>query len=212
MNCIKVMLVSKIMNIKLLTLISFLLVPLAYADTVYKSHDADGNVIFSDVDSAGAEAIEIQKSQTLNLPKPDLSQFRKTTKLTPEEIKYTQFEIVSPENDSTIRSNEGKVSVNIEITPTLDEKHEIAFFMDGKQISSGKSQQLSLSEVDRGTHIVFASILNGEGKVIKRSNTPAFHLKKHSVNFINNNAPAPATSNSGVITPTVPQNPPNPAF
>jgi hypothetical protein len=158
----------------------------AFAETVYKSRDAEGNVIFSDVPSEGAETIEIEEAQTINIPEPVRLRDRPATKLSPKEISYNRFEIITPENDATIRSNEGIVNIGIEMSPVLDEKHIIVFMMDGQQVSSGKALQLSLKEIDRGTHTVSALIMNENKEVLKHSNTSTFHLKKHSKLFKNN--------------------------
>ncbi len=200
MNCATVMLVLVGMNVKLLLLINIFIVQFAYAETVYKTRDAEGNIIFSDVQTEGAEVIELQEVQTLNIPKVNPDQFRETTKLTPKETEYSQFELISPENDSTIRSNEGNVSVSIEITPTLDEKHVIVFFMDGKEVSSGKSKQLSLTGLDRGSHIVTAAVINESENIIKSSNKVVFHLRKESKLFKNRaNEDGASIDNSSVI-------------
>lgn len=185
--------------IKLFLMITFSLS--VSAETVYKSRDAEGNIIFSDVPTEGAETIEIQEAQTLNLPAPKRIGERPTTKLSPEKFNYTHFEIINPEHDGTIHSNEGVVNVAAELSPELNEKHVVVFLMDGKELGEGKSLQLAMSNIDRGTHNVTAMIKDEEDKVIKRSNTITFHLRKASTLFKNrnnadannsNNTPAPA--------------------
>lgn len=184
--------------------ISLLLPAFISAETVYKTRDAEGNIIFSDVPSEGAETIEIEAVQTVNIPAVKEIDNRPAEKLIPEETVYTQFELVSPENDSTIRSNEGIVKVNLQMTPVLDEKHNIVYSMDGKEISSGKYLQLTLSNVDRGTHNISASVMNENDEVIKRSNKLVFHLRKDSKLFKNRNKPDANSDNSTNIVPDSP--------
>ncbi len=201
------------MKIIILLLLNFALVAFVSAETIYKTRDAEGNVIFSDVQSEGAEIIEIKEVQTLNTPKAKGFDNRPTTKLTPEETVYSQLVITSPENDATIRSNEGIVSVSIEMAPELDEKHILVLLMDGEEVSSGKSLQYSLTGLDRGTHTVNALVKNEKDKVLKQSGKLVFHLRKESKlskNRTSENTPdgstAPASPEGGAVpaTPEVP--------
>lgn len=191
------------MKIKLLFIINLLIIPFVYAETVYKTRDAEGNVIFSDILSVDAEVIEIQEAQTLNMPKVKGLDYRRTTKLVLTEIKYTQLDIISPENNGTIRSNVGTVNINIEMTPALDKKHMIVLSMDGKELSSGKSLQFSLPNIKRGTHTVDVVVKNEKDKVLKRSDKLVFHMRKFSKLFKNRTDEAqiqPIIDNTGVIT------------
>lgn len=207
LKCITVSLLN-MRTIKLLLILAFTLSVSVSAETVYKTRDAEGNVIFSDVPSEGAEKIVIEKAQTLNTPIPKRIGDRRTTKLSPEGIKYTQFVIINPENDSTIHSNEGIVNVSAELAPELDDKHAIFFLIDGNEVSEGKSLQLSMSNLDRGTHNVTAVIRDEKNKVIKRTNSITFHLRKASKLFKNrvnadniNSTDSPATT--APVTPAL---------
>jgi len=187
--------------IQLLLIITFSLS--VSAETIYKTRDAEGNIIFSDVPTEGAEEIKIQEAQTLNLPMPKRVGERATTKLSPKAIDYAEFKIINPQHDSTIHSNEGVINVSITLTPELDEKHIIVFLMDGKQVSAGKSLQLSLNNLDRGTHNVTAMIKDEENTVLKRSNNITFHLRKASRLF-KNRLNAEASNSADNFAPAVP--------
>jgi len=190
--------------IKLFLIITFSLS--ISAETVYKTRDAEGNISFSDVAMEGAEKIQIQEAQTLNLPMPKRQGERPATKLSPATINYSQFKIINPEHDSTIHSNEGTVNISSTLTPALDEKHAIVFLMDGKEVSKGKSLQLSLSNLNRGTHGVTAMIKDEKDNVLKQSNKITFHLRKASKLFKNrvNNEVANSADNPTPAAPDVP--------
>lgn len=188
----------------LLVILSFALSTFVSAETVYKTRDAEGNIIFSDVPSEGAETIEIEEVQTLKIPEAKRLDDRPTTKLTPKETIYTRLEITSPENDATIRSNEGIVNISVEMEPVLDEKHAIVFLMDGKEVSSGKSLQLSLKDLVRGTHTVTAIVKNEKDKVLKRSGKLVFHLHKDSKLFKNRTNENANTPNNSDTVPASP--------
>ena len=192
------------MKIKILLVLNLVFVTFVSAETVYKSRDSEGNIIFSDVSVEGAEEIEIKEAQTINIPEVKGVDNRPAKKLTPDEINYTRFEITSPENESTIRSNEGIAAINIEMAPSLDEKHLIVLMLDGKEVSSGKSLQLSLTALDRGSHTVTAVVKNEKDKVIKRSNQLIFHLRKDSKLFKNRSNENTSTPDSVSTTPASP--------
>lgn len=167
------------MNIKLLLSLIFLFVTYVHAETVYKTVDAEGNIVFSDVPSEGAEEIKIKEAQAINLPKA------RSYKLSPAEEKskkfnYTKLAIVSPENDSSIHGGEGNVNITAILEPELNEKDVMVLFMDGKEILSGRSPQFLLANVDRGTHSISVVVKNEDDKVLKRSAKVTFHVRRIS--------------------------------
>jgi len=184
------------MKIKILLILNLVLISFVSAETAYKTVDAEGNIIFSDVPSYGAEVIEIEEAQTISIPDVNRPKYRPVTKLKPDEIEYTKLVITSPENDVTIRSNEGNVSINVEVEPKIFEDDLLVLFVDGKEVSSGKSLQFSLSNLDRGTHTVNVAVKNKADEFLKHSGKLVFHLRKESKLF------QKATANTTGITTT----------
>lgn len=139
------------------------------AETVYKSVDKDGNIIFTDKPSEKAEEIKIQELDTIKNPNPN--KYKPSLKQ-PEESshKYDSFVVTSPENGAGIRSNSGNVSISLSLNPALRGGHKIIISMDGKEVGSGSS--VSLQNVDRGTHSISASVVDENGKqLISTSST-----------------------------------------
>lgn len=91
---------------------------------------------------------------------------------------YKEFKVTSPTNDATIRDNGGNVRVSLSLSPSLRSGHSIEVMMDGQSIGSGQGTSVTLTEVDRGTHTVQASVKDNQGKEIARSNSVIFHLKR----------------------------------
>ncbi len=182
---------------KLLLILNLVFISSVYAETVYKTVDAEGNIIFSDVPTDGAEVLEIEKAQTVNIPEVKRSEYRPVTKLIPDKIEYTRLVITSPENDATIRSNAGNVSINVAIEPVLFEDDLLVLFVDGKEVGSGKSLLFSLSNLDRGTHTVDVAVKNEKDEFLKRSAKLVFHLRKESKLF-----QKPAIDTTITTTPT----------
>jgi len=167
----------RFMNVKFLLFVSLIFVPLAYAETVYKTVDAEGNTVFSDAPSEGAEEIKIKKAQAINPPKA------RSFKLSPEEdiskkFNYTKLVIASPENNSTVHGGDGNVTISVTLEPELTEKDVIVLFMDGKEMLSGRAPQFLLENVDRGTHSISVVVKNEDDKVLKRSAKVTFHVRR----------------------------------
>ncbi len=172
-------------------LLGLFLTTLISAETVYKTVDKEGNILFSDLKTENAEVIEIQDAQALDIPKV------RTFKLSPPEekhktLEYTKLEIVSPQNDVTIHSNEGNVNIDTNIEPEINTQDTLVLYLDGEQVEEGKNTRFLLTNVDRGTHTVDVSIKNKDGMELKRSGRITFHLRRTSIlspNNVKNQAP-----------------------
>lgn len=187
------MLVILNMKIKILLILNLVFVPFVFAETVYKTLDDEGNVIFSDVPSEGTEVIKLQKAQTISLPEVKPLEYESLKKETSEN-EYNRLVIISPENNATIRSNEGKISIDVEVEPELFEGDLLVLFMDGKEVSSGTSLQFALSDLERGMHTVDVGVKNEKDVFLKRSTKLVFHLRKASLLF-----PKPTSNAKGVM-------------
>jgi hypothetical protein len=145
----------------ILSSILILFVSCLAAETVYKTVDEDGNIIFTDKPSETAEEIRIDELQTIDNPNP--AKYKASPK--PKNIfKYESFTVTKPEGGAGIRSNSGNVSIVVSLEPGLRSSDKIILLMDGKEIGSGYS--ISLQNVDRGTHSISASVVDGNGKTM----------------------------------------------
>lgn len=156
----------------------------AFAETVYKTVDREGNAVFSDTKTDGAEIIKIQKAQTVDSPEISSSKYIKKENK-PIEPNYTSLEITNPLNDATIHSGSGDFSVNIDLQAELKENDTIVLFLDGKQVQSGRALNFFLTNLDRGTHTIDVAVINEEDVVMIRSSKVTFHLRRMSRLFPN---------------------------
>lgn len=144
---------------------------------------SNGEVIYADKpppEATSGEEVTVEPLQSFKVPPaPPLED---STADKDDEGKddgnYKEFKVTSPANDATIRDNGGNVRVSLSLSPSLRSGHSIEVMMDGQSIGSGKGTSVTLTEVDRGTHTVQASVKDGEGKEIARSNSVIFHLKR----------------------------------
>ena len=82
-----------------------------------------------------------------------------------EHSSYTKLSF-SPTLDSAIRSNKGNISISIILEPSLRSGHRILITMDGKELSKGSGKSASVTNIDRGTHTVGASVIDSSSNAI----------------------------------------------
>lgn len=183
------------MNLKytMLMLASTAMIYSGIADArFYKSVDAEGNIVYSDTPTPGAEQLTpppistvegrpVAKDTSNDAQTSDETATEEPSKKPP--TKYTKFSIVQPVKDDTIWSNEGAVPVSLKLEPPLDTEngHSIWLYVDGKAVVR-KSQSLvqPLSGIDRGTHRIRAEIRDEKRKTLKRTGDVTIHLKRVS--------------------------------
>ena len=144
---------------------------------IYKFVLPDGTVVYSDTPpEKGAREVELPPLQTFTPPPLPPS----SPALTVDEpaADYESFEVASPANDEAIRDNGGSVKVGLKIAPALRSGHEVEIFVDGTSVGRGRGSSATLTDVDRGSHSVYATIVDGEGKEVARTPSITFHLQR----------------------------------
>ena len=153
---------------------------------IYRSFTADGVVEFTDNPKKGGEEIEIEELPVYKqapLPtatikaRPD----KQTKKLkTVKAQYYTSLTIISPAANSTLRNNAGNITVKLKLTPELrkDTKHRIEYLLNGKVKQSG-GLTVTLTNVNRGTQLLQARVVDAKGKTLIKSETVSFNLMRY---------------------------------
>lgn len=165
---------------QILALIGVLALSAAVADDAWKWTDEDGVVHYSDVPREGAEVVNLSEYN-----KKTGARISSSTTLTrrqeePEEFTYERLEIVAPAAEETLWNIEGRLTVQIAISPNLVQGHGIRLYFDGDaQDILGTSTQLT--EVYRGTHNLVAEVLDQTGRVISRSDPIRFYVQQNSI-------------------------------
>jgi len=157
---------------------------------IYRTVDAQGNVIFTDIppreDDQNAEQIVIENSNSFDVEEaiPADDQWI----VEPEEaaeggaadddapFRYDTLEIVSPADDAPVRDNAGNVTIVSNISPRLQSGHTLRLMMDGAVVQEGPQGTFDLANVDRGTHMITLDIVDSAGNVLIRSNQSSFHM------------------------------------
>ncbi len=161
---------------------------------VYKSVDAEGNVVYTDEPVGNGKPIDLPPLSTI--PPPKYTPSKPSAKPRGPAFGYRELSIVAPAQDETLRDNTGAVPVSAGIEPPLNAAagHRFQYYLDGQ--TQGKptaSNQIVIANVDRGAHNVAVAVVDGNGKEVTRSSPVQFHLHRQSINFPRGpGAPAPA--------------------
>jgi len=150
---------------------------------IFRSYDAEGNVVFTDIPAKDAEKVIL----------PDITTF-KSRPYKPIQssepaggnkvIRY-DIKLVQPANKETVRDNNGNVPVEVEVNPTLRRElgHYMLLWLDSQKPVKFTSNRYQLSDIDRGTHTVSVKIVDSNGKALSTTLTNTVFVKRHSANF-----------------------------
>jgi uncharacterized protein DUF4124 len=170
---------------KHLWILLFCIITSANAD-VYRWHDEQGRVVYSDEYVPGSELVDLPSLPTYT-PTPILEPVVSVEEddTTEEDlVPDYQLSITSPENDQTVRANDGNLDVTIKLVPELDNEKrgdQLIVLVDGQQQGSAISEtNFKLTNIDRGTHTLTVSVVDSEGKILKISKAVTFHLQRHA--------------------------------
>ncbi|MCP4129276.1 MAG: DUF4124 domain-containing protein [Gammaproteobacteria bacterium] len=165
---------------RILFLIAPMLLCFSAVAGIYKYVDANGNVHYSDQEQAGAEEVDLPAAVTYT---PTAARTPASGKAKPGKKQgYTEMSIVQPKMNETLRSNSGDVQVAIELKPGLATGDTITLYLDGKEEIKGSGQtSVMLTNVDRGSHTLRATVFNKNGVAVISSKSIIFHLHKGQI-------------------------------
>ncbi len=164
---------------------------------IYTCKDANGNTVYTDSPNACADAEEVKTDKLPTLvPSKSLPTTSSNRNVKREEDKnlYTELVITAPGNDSTIRDNNGNLTINFRVAPALQTRngHKYVVTVNGAEVYSGTSTITALINVDRGTHTIGVKVVDANGSV-KISAAPVkvtlqrFSALQNTENSNNNN-------------------------
>lgn len=177
---------------KLLMILLITAVPVHAA--IYRWVDENGNIVYSDEPHPQSEQIELNGTSTyqpVEIPQsalPDDEVSEETDAESPNDaapVPDYQVEVVQPQNDQGLRANDGMVTVNLRVQPSLSNERGdlLQLLLDGEAVAApGRQLSYQLENVDRGTHHLQAVITDRDGNALSRSERSVFHLQRFSVN------------------------------
>lgn len=119
--------------------------------------------------------MEVHGVQTMPLPKVEGRRPVKDAKDTASSYSVT---IASPQSGQVFRKAESdSVPVGVSVTPELSKKHRLVIMLDGHPVAEdAEAVSLNLAELERGSHVVTAQVLDEAGKVFGSATSVSFQV------------------------------------
>ena len=153
----------------------------AIAQQVYVSVDKNGVPLYSDKLVAGAQKLELKVSPH-SQSQPQASSDYALNRLTEADASTYQLEILKPDMEGTVISNQGEVLVQSQVSPELAAHHKLRLVLDNNQQSPLQhSSNFRLLGVKRGAHQLQLQALDQNGKLIAESPVTTFYLRKTTI-------------------------------
>lgn len=175
----------------------------AQAQTVYRTTDAQGNVIFTDDPDRGGQEYE-PPNLTVVPSRVDSGDARMAPRIETEGsaaaaspgqpfMPYDRFTIRSPSNEATLPVGAaGGLQVELGIEPALREDHRVRLLLDGRVSQSAMhTEAFMVAGIERGEHVLQAELLDANGEVRHRTSPVTLYVQRASINLPQNpNNPA----------------------
>lgn len=169
------------------------------AADVYRWVDDQGQVHFSDEPHDGAEPVDVGEPTVVDsLPTPQGADPKDDADGGGDDsdsgtgdgaAAQTQWRIAiaAPSDEATVRDNQGKLQLVLDVRPRLSEDQRILVLVDGSPYRQGPftSTDITLSGLDRGAHELQALLRDDGGRVLARSATVTVYLHQASRLFRN---------------------------
>lgn len=150
---------------------------------VYKHVNPDGSIEFTDVpQKIGEDPVEVPPASSYTPPPTPKPAAPTTPTVKQTAVSYESVSITSPAHDSTVRDNEGNISISIGCKPGLQKGHGFLLMMDDKQVGKGAQNTFQLKNIDRGSHTFIVQVIDENDKMIIQSTSVTVHLHRASVN------------------------------
>lgn len=156
---------------------------------IYKSTDAQGNVVYSDSPTKDAKAIELPPIAIVpSLSAEQIAQAN-AMRAKARPVQNYQLSFTQPLADQTVRKPDNIV-VALNIMPALANGDSMTILLDGIVVANGTGASIATEALDRGAHSVTARVMDASGKVIKEVSTTV-NLQQITVNSPANLAKKP---------------------
>ncbi|MCA1768806.1 MAG: DUF4124 domain-containing protein [Halomonas sp.] len=167
----------------------------AQAQTIYRTTDAQGNVVFTDNPERGGEQVELAPVTVV----PATGEVRTSQPAARVEgsgaaavtgspgqpfMPYDSFRILSPSHEQAFPVGAaGNVSVELGIEPALREDHRVRLLLNGRVSQTAMhTTAFMVANMNPGEHVLQAELIDGSGAVRHRSSPVTIFVHRASVN------------------------------
>jgi hypothetical protein len=173
-----------------LLLLALLLTPFCgQADSIYRTTDEQGNVVFTDTPPANSNKSEEIGVQRTNIATPP------QVMPAPEQPNYPEDEqegqaytviIITPANETSFPMGPGNFSVRVRVSPALKSGEGLQLFVDGEPRGDlQRATTWDLTNVFRGQRDITVGVVNGSGETLSLSEPVRVFVHRPSTNFKN---------------------------
>lgn len=142
------------------------------ADKIYKTEDEQGRTVYSDKPSKAAqEQTELPPVNDMPAPerRPSFEPESEAQRQGNEEPIEYGVQIVQPANETTLTAGERDLPIRVELSPSLQAGHSLAYYLDNELIQQTQSTQVTIEEIFRGRHTLAVDVIDQQGRILGRS-------------------------------------------
>ena len=159
------------------------------ADSIYRTTDAEGNVVFTDAPNAStrpAEPVPLQRTNTVAPPQTITALPDQSGDSAEPELPARTVTITSPANETSFPMGPGNFSVSVRVDPALKKYEGVQLFVDGEPRGLPQRDTLwDLTNVFRGQHDLTVALVDNSGQVLAMSEPVRVFVHRPSTNFKN---------------------------
>lgn len=164
----------------------------AQAQTIYRTTDAQGNVVFTDNPDRGGEEVELAPVTVvpatgevrIGAEAPSLEGDEAAASPGQPFMPYDSFSIVSPNHEQAFPVGAaGNIPVDLGIEPALREDHRVRLLVDGQVSQSAMhTDAFMVPNMNPGEHVLQAELLDAAGEVRHRTSPVTIYVLRANVN------------------------------
>lgn len=146
---------------------------------IYKSVDQNGNVIYSDKSTPGAEAVTLPPIQSYSVPASSSAQQSSAANEPPTAapIRNYQITLSTPADQEIFRVRSREIPAGVTVSPALQADEQIVFLLDDKTATVQVTESgYLIQNIDPGVHTLQAVICDKAGNDLAVSDKRRFAL------------------------------------
>lgn len=159
------------------------------ATTIYRTTDAQGNVVFTDDPNRGGEPVELAPLTVIPAqvggrqaepPRVEGAAPRASQRPGQPFMPYDAFRIRSPAHGGDLpASHAGNLQVELAIEPELRPDHSVRLLIDGQVSQTAMHTRVfMLTNLPRGDYVLQAELLDAQGQVRHRTTPVSLHVQR----------------------------------
>ena len=144
---------------------------------VYKSRDAQGNVIFSDTSSERASTVTVPPTNTIPVVAAPARPVAAPATGDAAGAGYA-LAITTPVEGQTVFSAVGALDVSLSVSPALQPGHSLRLLLDGAPAGLPQQGSLTLRGLAPGPRALQLQVLDGSGEIVQSSGTVTVQMRR----------------------------------